>query len=145
MSSHLLKYFLCLFCFISVLGCQGNSSSKRINSSYQQYGGSSSIDIDVINRATIDAILNSSTPVIKQKKDTLWEKGYEYGWDAGYEDAVNGEAYLYSFDESNKGGKFLDGYSYGYDDGYSSGKKERRDYYDNGDSDDMEEYEEYEE
>lgn len=59
------------------------------------------------------------------QRSSTWERGYSYGWDAGYEDAINGSGAWASYNESGKGGDFLDGYNSGYIDGYENGKNDR--------------------
>lgn len=120
-----LLHGLCLFIFVAIIqSCQENHSSYKYHNNLPTTSLPRSVsDAEIIYRVTREVILNSSTPIV-QKKDSIWERGYEYGWSVGYEDAENGYDYLFSYDDSRKGGKFLDGYINGYDDGFFSGKEE---------------------
>ena len=68
----------------------------------------------------------TSKPRIQQRSST-WERGYDYGWEVGYQDGVNGEDLWCSYDEGRKGGQFLDGYHTGYYEGYQQGNSEWKD------------------
>lgn len=124
MSTQFLRNCFYLVCSILIIiSCQGNRSTN-INHHYptkSDYPYSS--DADLIYKVTREIILNSSTPIVKQK-DSIWDRGYEEGWEVGYEDAINGDEYMYNYDDTGKEGLFLDGYINGYDDGYNSGKEE---------------------
>ena len=72
----------------------------------------------------------------RRQRGSNWDRGYSYGWSTGYQDAVDGNDKWYSYNESGKGGDFLDGYTSGYEDGYENGERERRDNNDDEDDDD---------
>ena len=115
-------------------GCECSNSS----SSYHNYSSPSNTykqpsypQSNSLSSEEIEALLKQiqSAPQLRQRqriqRSDAWERGYSYGWDEGYEDAVNGNGAWASYDESGKGGDFLDGYESGYIDGYENGKNDR--------------------
>ena len=97
----------------------------------------------LLNQVESDNIFNQPIQRRRFERSDDWERGYNYGYDVGYEDAVNRNGAWASYDDSGKGGDFLDGYESGYIDGYETGKEEfedKREY----DDEDEDEYEEEE-
>ncbi len=83
-------------------------------------------------------VFTNSNPAIKRRqRSSDWDRGYDYGWSAGYQDGVDGNEKWYSYDDSRKGGDFLDGYTSGYESGYENGRREWRE------DNDVEEDEDY--
>lgn len=118
---------------IMIQGCDSYSSSN----SNRDYSKPYNHDINSVKKSIQEAI-DESEEALKQIESTSytlqrrrvqrsdeWERGYSYGWDEGYDDAVNGNGAWASYDDSGKGGDFLDGYESGYIDGYESGKYDR--------------------
>ena len=60
-----------------------------------------------------------------KRQSSTWDRGYSYGWDVGYQDAIDANGAWASYDDSGKGGDFLEGYTAGYIDGYENGMNDR--------------------
>lgn len=108
-----------------------NSSSTYRSSNTQSCNSQSFRSIQSTSNEQLQEILkqieSSHRPVQRQRSQRSedWERGYNYGWDIGYGDAVNGNGAWASYNSNGKGGDFLDGYESGYIDGYENGKDDR--------------------
>ena len=134
MHSRIIKtLFLCItLSLVSGCDCSNSSGSHHNYSSpYNNYKRPSYPKNDILSNEEIEAILRQiqsvPQPIQRQRvqNSEVWERGYSYGWDEGYEDAINGNGAWASYDDSGKGGDFLDGYESGYIDGYENGKNDR--------------------
>ena len=113
-------------------GCECSNSSRTYQNSYpkpytpQPYRSNQSISNAELQEL-LKQLESSHRPVQRQRiqRSEDWERGYSYGWDLGYEDAVYGSGAWASYNSNGKGGDFLDGYENGYIDGYESGKDDR--------------------
>lgn len=117
-----------------IQGCDGTNSSNSYHNNSRSYSKSiqpSYPQSNSLSNEQIQELLKQleSTPMPRQRqriqRSEDWERGYNYGWDTGYEDAVNGNGAWSNYDDSGKGGDFLDGYESGYIDGYESGRDDR--------------------
>lgn len=63
----------------------------------------------------------------RKQSNQDWKRGYNYGWDTGYQDAIDAYGAWASYNDFGKGGDYLEGYTSGYIDGYESGKNDRDD------------------
>ena len=75
--------------------------------------------------AILKTIPQTSSRIQPTRRSPAWERGYGYGWDVGYQDAIDGNGAWASYNDAGKGGDFLDGYESGYIDGYENGKRDR--------------------
>lgn len=127
-------FLFCILFLFTGCECSNSSSSYRYYSSpSNNYNRPGSSQYNRLSNEEIEAYLKQFESYHQPrqwqrvKRSDAWEKGYDYGWDVGYEDAYNGNGAWASYDDSGKGGDFLDGYESGYIDGYESGKSDRDD------------------
>lgn len=132
-----LIYILFLFGGIAVLqGCECSNSSSHYSSPSTPYYPQAKPVLPPSNTLSSGQLqellkqLEQNHPVTQprqriQRTSSDWDRGYDYGWEAGYEDAINGNGAWASYDDYGKGGDFLDGYESGYIDGYENGRDDR--------------------
>ena len=105
---------------------QSQQSAPTISSTTQQLDYRSILKANPLSNTRMNSYTghghNSRTV---KKQSSTWDRGYSYGWNVGYQDAIDANGAWASYDDSGKGGDFLDGYTAGYIDGYENGKNDR--------------------
>ncbi len=101
---------------IRAKGDYANGQKTGVWYLYDENGKMSKIDYSAPVKQTP---VQTYTP----KRDSDWDRGYNYGWNAGYQDAMDGNGMWYSYNDKGKGGSFLKGYTSGYEDGYANGRE----------------------